>query len=109
MEIPREIRYEFFLIFSGLFLLVSPVWLYIYHSNIFSYLLSFSVFFIILLFLISFGIVLISYGFIELTENYFREKQLYIRKYILERYRLDTLVLELPSKYTKLFKNETLE
>lgn len=101
MEIPNDIRYEFFLIFIGLILLIFPFWLYVKQNELFQQLTKNIFTFTVLLIIMSIGFVFLLNGFNELTRSYQREKDLSIRRYRLERFNLDKKLHKLPKEYIR--------
>ncbi|HLD38676.1 MAG TPA: hypothetical protein VJA20_04510 [Candidatus Nanoarchaeia archaeon] len=104
MEVPKEIRYEFFLILIGIIFLIFPLWLYFFKQEIFQ-IVSHNLLASIGLTLFSaVGATLFLYGARELADNYNMDKDLFIREYILKKYKLDSELKKLPKEYTKEIK-----
>ena len=104
MEIPKEIRFEFFLIFLGLIFLVFPLWLYFGHPDIFQQMVGNLLSSIMFTLISTSGVVLFLYGARELTDNYTMDKDIFVRKYRLERYNIDLKLKKLPEEYLKRIK-----
>ena len=107
MEIPKEIKFEFFLIFTGLFFLILPSWLYFWQVEIFKKILNNNLLSVSLVLLSTSGFVLFITGFRELVNNYFMNKDILVREYRLKRFELDKNLKTLPPEYLENIKFPT--
>lgn len=99
MEIPKEIKYELLLIFGGLSPTIFAIWLFVFHQDKLNIIMGNPAGAIVSFLFVSVGVFFFLVGFYEVTDNYYMNKSLVKRNYILERYKIDTKLKKLPKEY----------
>jgi hypothetical protein len=73
----KDIRYDIFLVYSGLILIFGISWLYyLYHPNFFENITNKPEFMLIYIFITWIGLYIFYLGLSEFKENYIREKEI---------------------------------
>ena len=100
MEIPKYVKYDFFMTLLGLIIIGGYFWLYLFYNDTFTKLIleKYSSFVTILL---GAAFFIFFMGIWEYSNNYYREKEIIKRESTIKKYELDKQIKDLPKEYKK--------